>query len=577
MRIRSISAVVLIATILLAASILSPISAANIIATKTFQSGADGFSSSDGWSRVSSSSDPSSCNPSGVNYYWWTTKTGTLNYDTAFTTKGYYNLVLTFDSRCTSPGSFKVEVKQGGTWTNKGSFSGTSWGTRTVNLSATVPNDGLRFVGTGSSYARVDCVSLTGDLDNTPPNAFTPTANPAGWTNGNVSVTFSTTDSNTYIDHYEVAVDGGAYSTASSPYTMTQAGQHTVNVKAVDAAGNATVGSVTTKIDRTAPNPGTAISPAFASSSPIVVSYSGAGDTGGSGFHWTWLWYKKGVDGTWTSTGLYSTSTSDSFNFVPPDGEGTYYFTLRAADNAENTSTHPSLKGNGDTSTVYDQTAPSTPVVTDDGEQTTVTTELHATWTSSDSGSGVVEYQYAISADQTESGIIPGGEWQSVGTAEEATRTGILLTYGETYYILVKAKNGAGMWSEIGVSDGIFIFNDLVEVYPVGMSNLAVGGGDWHYTQGSSAGQRGVFGAVGLNTLGMLIRTWGVITIEDASTFSIEDGSGVRVICTVPSGVTLNPNWNFVIVTGISTCSEEDGKIIRKIRVRDENDIIPLN
>lgn len=577
MRLHRTATTAWVCVVLITACMAVPATAADIITIKDFQTNTGGFSSTDGWTRVSSSSDPSSCNPSGTNYFWRTNATGTLNYDNAFTTKGYYNLVLTFDSRCTSPGSFKVEVRQGGTWTNKRSFSGTNWNTRTVNLVATEPNNGLRFVGTGTSYSRVDCVKLVGDLDTTPPNAFTPTANPSGWTNGNVEVSFSTSDGQTYIDHYEVSIDGGAYTNATSPYTITLAGQHTVSVRAVDAAGNTTTGSVTTRIDRTAPNPGTASSPTYASSSPIVVSFSGAGDTGGSGFLWTWLWYKKGTGGTWTSTGLYSSSTSGSFNFTPTYGSGTYYFTLHASDNAGNTSTDPSLKGNGDCSTVYDTSAPTTPVVTDDGDQTTSTTELHAAWSSMDNESGIEEYQYAISSNQTEGGIIPDGDWQTVGTATEATRSGLSLVYGQTYYVLVKAKNGAGLWSQIGVSDGIFIYNDLVEVYPIGMTNLALGGGDWYYDSNTGVGQKGINGATGLNNLGMLVRTWGVFSLLDSTTFTISDGSGIDVICTVPAGVTLNPAWNIVVVAGISTCYEDAGVLYRKIRLRDANDIIPIN
>lgn len=104
-----------------------------------------------------------------------------------------------------------------------------------------------------------------------------------------------------------------------------------------------------------------------------------------------------------------------------------------------------------------DTTPPTTPVVTDDGAFTTSTTTIHAAWVASDPESGIVEYQYAISTTKFESGIIPNGGWVSIGTQQSGTRNDLSLSYGQVYYVLVKAKNGAGLWSEIGVSDGITV------------------------------------------------------------------------------------------------------------------------
>ncbi len=99
-----------------------------------------------------------------------------------------------------------------------------------------------------------------------------------------------------------------------------------------------------------------------------------------------------------------------------------------------------------------DKTPPDTPDVTDDGEYTTDGTQLHATWTSADGESGVVEYQYAI-------GTVPGGtdvvDWTSTGEDSYVTATSLILTPWETYYFSVKAKNEAGTWSSEGYSDGI--------------------------------------------------------------------------------------------------------------------------
>lgn len=100
-----------------------------------------------------------------------------------------------------------------------------------------------------------------------------------------------------------------------------------------------------------------------------------------------------------------------------------------------------------------DTTAPTTPVVTDDGAYTASATQLHATWASSDPESGIAEYQYLIQQDSTSGAIIVN--WTSTGTTASVTKIGLSLTQGKTYYIQVKARNGAGLWSAIGTSNGI--------------------------------------------------------------------------------------------------------------------------
>ncbi|TCL54575.1 RHS repeat-associated protein [Hydrogenispora ethanolica] len=96
-------------------------------------------------------------------------------------------------------------------------------------------------------------------IDTVPPAAFTPAANPAGWTNQNKpTINFSTTDATSGVDHYEISLDGGETlaSVTGSSYPFTAAipdGEHTVRVKAVDRAGNATTAEVKVYIDTTPP------------------------------------------------------------------------------------------------------------------------------------------------------------------------------------------------------------------------------------------------------------------------------------------------------------------------------------
>ena len=101
-----------------------------------------------------------------------------------------------------------------------------------------------------------------------------------------------------------------------------------------------------------------------------------------------------------------------------------------------------------------DVTPPSAPVVTDDGDLTFDSTQLHAKWVSEELESGIVEYEYAI-------GTTPGGtnvvNWTSAGGTPEVTHSGLNLEIGTSYYFAVKARNGAGLLSESGFSDGIVV------------------------------------------------------------------------------------------------------------------------
>jgi len=192
-----------------------------------------------------------------------------------------------------------------------------------------------------------------------------------------------------------------------------------------------------------------------------VVTDDGVYTTNGTQLHATWTSsdpesgiaeYQYAISTTaggidvvgWTSAATAAEITHTGLSLTP----GTTYYISVKAKNAAGLWSPVGLSDG----IVCDSTPPSTPVVTDDGDHTTSNTQLHATWSSSDGETGIVEYQYAI--DTTAGGIDVVG-WTSAGTATEITHTGLSLTRGTTYYISVKAKNAAGLWSEVGSSDGI--------------------------------------------------------------------------------------------------------------------------
>ncbi len=149
----------------------------------------------------------------------------------------------------------------------------------------------------------------------------------------------------------------------------------------------------------------------------------------------------------WTSTGTDAQVTKTGLSLTVGS---TYYISVKAG----NAGGLWSGVGTSDGIAVIapDTTAPTTPVVADDGATTDTANQLHAAWTAADAESGIAEYQYAIGTASGGTDIV---NWTSAGTAATVTRTGLTLTTGATYYFSVKARNGSGVWSEVGASDGI--------------------------------------------------------------------------------------------------------------------------
>jgi len=131
---------------------------------------------------------------------------------------------------------------------------------------------------------------------------------------------------------------------------------------------------------------------------------------------------------------------------------GTYYFYVKA----RNGDGLWSQVGVSD-GILVDSTVPSTPVVTDNGAFATSSAQVQIAWSASDAVSGIAEYRYAVgtSAVYPGDGNVPG--WVSAGLSAGVTGGALSLQPGRCYYFYVKARNGAGLWSNAGVSDGIMV------------------------------------------------------------------------------------------------------------------------
>lgn len=87
-------------------------------------------------------------------------------------------------------------------------------------------------------------------IDTTPPEPFTPEAEPKKDAQKRPFISFVTTDATSGVDHYEIKIDDGVWTTAQSPYQLPRisSGKHKIVVKAADKAGNERTSSVEVSI-----------------------------------------------------------------------------------------------------------------------------------------------------------------------------------------------------------------------------------------------------------------------------------------------------------------------------------------
>ncbi|GEM_PF-6453565 len=104
-----------------------------------------------------------------------------------------------------------------------------------------------------------------------------------------------------------------------------------------------------------------------------------------------------------------------------------------------------------------DITPPTSPVVSDGGSTQSSTSKLRVNWFSYDRETSVVDYEYAVS---TTPGPPPSAFVSSNGSGQVNITGDYKLN--KTYYIHVRARNAAGLFSPTGVSDGIKISDNEI-------------------------------------------------------------------------------------------------------------------
>lgn len=108
--------------------------------------------------------------------------------------------------------------------------------------------------------------------------------------------------------------------------------------------------------------------------------------------------------------------------------------------------------------------------------------------------------------------------------------------------------------------------NGQASVKPVGMPLKVLGGGAWKMGAGGS-GQAGVTGGAGLNNIGLLVRTWGILRQGADGIHYLDDGPGAKLLLETPAGFN-EPLGQMVRLSGISSCrADAFGNVCRLLRV----------
>ncbi len=126
--------------------------------------------------------------------------------------------------------------------------------------------------------------------------------------------------------------------------------------------------------------------------------------------------------------------------------------------------------------------------------------------------------------------------------------------------------------------------NGNVSVKPLATNIKSMGGGafgpqvgvsGWIAATDPSGKPYRLWGKVGgLNNIGLLVRLAGSVRYIDSSTFGLDDGSPSELLCVAPSGMIVDPNWDHISVTGVSSCYISGSDTLPRLRLKDPPDLI---
>ena len=298
-------------------------------------------------------------------------------------------------------------------------------------------------LGSGSYTAEVKAYDTAGNTDtdtvsfsvgtsdtNPPTVTITSPSDGSVFDTDSITVQWTSNDAESGINHHEIYLDGSAVDTnipaSQTSYTLTGLGDgsHTIEVRAVDGAGNTGSDSVSITIQEPpevnieSPTEDQSSGEAYVGGDTVVVSWSGSDNSGID--H-----YEVSVDsGSWTNIGL-STNYETTFST-----EGVHNITVRAYD--EN--------GNYDEDViqvVVDWSDPSISLTCASAMRSdSGTASIQVTWSGSDAVSGIDHYE-----------IFVDGSWINVGNVTSYNIDTSSMSDG-IYAVFVRAFDRAGYYSQ---------------------------------------------------------------------------------------------------------------------------------
>ena len=182
-------------------------------------------------------------------------------------------------------------------------------------------------------------------------------------------------------------------------------------------------------------------------------------------------------------------------------------------------------------------------------------------------GSGVTavfDGFFYIEAEDRSSGIRIAWAQQAPAVGSKVDVTGVTRRTGDSERYIE-----AGSLAAVG----------SLQIDSVCLTNKSLGGQGFNYNPATGEGQCGTEDGVGLNNIGMLVTTTGVVTASGEDFFYIDDGThardasifnGIRVLC---GSLSKPERGKQVAITGISSISRVGGRLFRGIRPRIQSDI----
>ncbi len=353
-----------------------------------------------------------------------------------------------------------------------------------------------------------------------------------------------------------------SYFSGLATWDLVPASSQPLVITASDAAGNTATGMSAAPAMDGLPPAASASTRSF-TNSPATVNWT-ASDQGCAGAIASGsvrLFLRK-EGGAWVDSGAAAQSGSaGSFSASLNSGDGRYYFTVVASDTLGNAIAPPSgVSGNGMASTLFDSTLPSASAIAAAKQQP----DTAKVYLQDKSVSGVFGESFYVQDDApagllVEPDALPGG----IAAGGIADISGLMATSvtGERY-----------------ISGAAALVSGSRAVSPLRLNNQALGGEDWLYNSATGAGQRGVAGAAGLTTTGLLVRICGRVTDAGPNWLLVDDGSAVRVLCMASAalGVPGLSAGSFVTVTGMSSLEERPEGPGRMVKLRSAADVAVL-